>query len=225
MANSVKAKDHGAVSTATANFYKKYGEAATANSIIGRLLKFNKFGEFKAGQEEEEIEHGTKLAAYMSSLCVGFQRWEDNRPADKVMGPIGQGFVPPRRSDLSHNDKSQWDTFDDGRPRDPRQFTNTLVLVDLETGDFFTFSTTSRGGLDAVGQLALKYGEHMRQKPDEMPIVELGSGSYRHSNKSYGEIRFPVLKIVDWAPLKDLPVLDAGQQLELLPGGDKSVPF
>jgi hypothetical protein len=205
------------VSKATQNFFEKYGRAATTHSIIGRLLRFNKFGEYKAGQEQEEIECGTRMAAYMSSLCVGFQKWEDNRPVDQVMGPIGEGFVPPKREQLDDNDKSRWDTFDDGRPKDPWQFTNTIVLVELETSNLFTFSTASRGGLDAIGQLSLKYGERLRQHPNEMPVVELDRSKYQHPDRKVGEVRIPILRIVDWTPLKDLPPLDSSQQLDLLP--------
>ena len=107
------------VSQATQNFFEKYGKAATMHSIVGRLLKFTKFGEFRGGQEEEQIDVGTRMAAHMSSLCVGFQKWADSRPADRVMGPVAQGYVPPKRDELGDTDKSRWDTFDDGRPRDP----------------------------------------------------------------------------------------------------------
>jgi hypothetical protein len=218
---SDKGKD-GPVPTATQNFFEKYGKAATLSSITGRLLKFNKFGEYRAGREEEQIKHGTRLAVYMDSLCVGYQLWEDGRPTDKIMGPIRDGFVPPDKKTLSHRDKSKWETDDEGEPRDPWQFTNTLVLVDPETKDLFTFTTSSKGGLNAVGHLALKYGEHMRQKPDEAPIIELGGGSYKHPNKKYGEIRFPILKRVDWIPVDKLPPLDDGEgPLQLDPPPDE----
>jgi hypothetical protein len=208
------------ISKATQNFFEKYGRAATAHSIIGRLLTFNKFGEYRAGQEKEEIECGTRVAAHMNSLCVGFQKWEDNRPTDQAMGPIAQGFVPPKREELGDNDKSRWDTFDDGRPKDPWQFTNTIVLVELDdTANMFTFSTGSRGGLDAIGQLSLKYGERLRQHPNEVPVVELDRSAYKHTDRKVGEVRVPILKIVDWIPLKDLPPLDSDPQPDLLTGG------
>jgi hypothetical protein len=206
------------VSKATENFFLKYGRAATSRSIVGRLLKFNKFGEYKAGQEEEEIKRGTKLAAAMDTLQAGFVLWQDNRPVDAAMGRVVDGFIPPKRETLGHLDKSQWESFDDGRPRDPWQFTNEIVFVDPETGELFTFSTSSRGGLDAIGQLCLKHGEHIRQKPDEVPIIALEVGSYQHSNRAYGEIRFPIFKIVGHTPTKDLPSIeDEGGEPQLPP--------
>jgi hypothetical protein len=206
------------IGKATANFFSKYGRAATSRSIVGRLLKFNKFGEYRAGQEEEKIACGTKLAAVMDSLQVGYQLWQDSRPADAVMGRIVDGFIPPRRETLGHLDKSKWEAFDDGRPRDPWQFTNQIVLADLENdGELFTFSTSSRGGLDAIGQLCLKHGEHIRQRPNEAPIITLEVGSYQHSNRAYGEIRFPIFRIVDWVPAKNLPSIEGegGNQQQL----------
>ena len=56
MNKPVKKPESQDVSSATQNFFEKYGKAATTHSIIGRLLKFNKFGEYRAGQEEEEID-------------------------------------------------------------------------------------------------------------------------------------------------------------------------
>jgi hypothetical protein len=130
------------VSLATRNFFEKYGEAATQRNIVGRLLKFNKFGEFRVGQEEEEIKRGTALVAYMPSLAVGYVRWEDGKPAEIIMGPVGEGFVPPPRSELGYLDQIKWDTFDDGRPRDPWQRTNSVILVDLENEELLTFYTS-----------------------------------------------------------------------------------
>ena len=174
------------VAIATANFFEKYGEAATARNITGRLLRFNKFGEYRAGQDEQEIPRGTALVAYMTSLSVGYVRWEDSRPAEIIMGPVGEGFVPPRREELGHTDQARWETFDDGRPRDPWQLSNSLVLLELELNEFFTFNSSSKGGLGAVGELSKIYGKHIRQKPDEMPIIELDVGRRAGQRTSNG---------------------------------------
>jgi hypothetical protein len=186
------------------NFYEAYGESAAARNIVGRLLKFSKFGEYNAGIENEEIAIGTKLVAHMPSLLVGYIKWENNRPIAQVMGAIGDGFTPPKRNELGDTDPSLWEHYDDDRPRDPWQFSNYLVLVNLDSSDLFTFTTSSRGGLNAVGELSKIYGKHIRQAPDELPVVELGCGSYQHSNRSYGEIRFPIFKAVGWVPSKRL---------------------
>jgi hypothetical protein len=212
------------VSKATKNFFEKYGEAATQRSFVGMLLKFNKFGEFCAGQDEQKIPFGTVLAAYMTTLCVGYVKWVDNRPAEVVMGLVAEGFIPPKRAELDDKDQSKWDTFDNGQPRDPWQFSNSLVFADLKSGELFTFSTSSKGGMNAIGELSKAYGRHIRPHPDELPLIELGVDSYDHPNKAYGEIRYPVFKVTGWISSNKLPPIDgapsaapAGKQPALLP--------
>jgi len=126
------------------------------------------------------------------------------------MGPVAEGFIPPARNTLGHLDKSKWESFEDGREKDPWAFTNTLVLVtnDKKSPRFYTFSTTSKGGIAALGKLAADCGEHLRQKPGESAIIELNRNSYTH--RDYGEIRIPVINIVDWMPTKDLPPIEGG---------------
>jgi hypothetical protein len=179
MTNEVKkaATETTALTQSNKDFFEQYGDAATQRRIVGSLLKFNKFGEYRAGQEERLIPYGTELAAYMGSLSVGYIRWEDNQPVEYIMGLVGNGFIPPKRSELGHHDKSQWETFDDGRPRDPWQFSNSLILIGPQTEELFTFSTSSKGGLGAVRELAKTYGKHMRTDPDKEPLIKLECGS------------------------------------------------
>lgn len=192
------------------NYFEKYGEAATQRAIVGRLLKFTKFGEYVAGQENELIAVGTELIAYMPSLTVGYVRWEDNAPAQYEIGYVKDGFVPPRRNDLGYNDAGEWNTDDRGNPRDPWQFTNSLIFIDIESRLLYTFNTASKGGLGAMGGLSKVYGRHMKEKPRDLPTVKLGVSSYRHTRKEFGEIRVPLFTIVTnkWVPVDDLPPLD-----------------
>jgi hypothetical protein len=84
-----------------------------------------------------------------------------------------------------------------GRERDPWQFSNYLILkTPGEKGDdaLFTFTTSSRGGLNAIGELCKAYGKAMRQRPDELPVIALGVGSYQHSNKALRPDQVPDLR-------------------------------
>jgi hypothetical protein len=69
-----------------------------------------------------------------------------------------------------------------------------------DDGELYTFTTSSRGGLNAVGDLCLKYGKAARQKPGQYPVVKIGTGSYLHSNKAFGRIKYPTFEIVGWVP-------------------------
>jgi hypothetical protein len=178
------------------NPWLDYGNAAAARSFFGTLLKFSK-GEFLAGMEDRLIPIGTEMVANMESLAVGWVRWKSNMPVEQRMGLVADGFIPVNRSDLGDADQSLWETNAEGRPRDPWQLTNHLIMFarDLEV---FTFVTSSRGGLDAVGELSKTYGKQMHQRPNQFPLIELEVDSYPHRQKRFGRIKIPVFKVVGW---------------------------
>lgn len=184
------------------NYFESYGSQVSQKAIVGRLLKFNK-GDWLAGEDDEEIEEGTKLVANMDQLMIGWVKWADNKPEQQLMGLVVEGHQSPKREALGDLDQSLWEVDAQGKERDPWQFTNYLIMkeVGAEGSDdekLYTFATSSRGGLNCVGELCKVYGKQMRQQPDQYPIVELGSGSYNHPNKEFGRIKFPTLAVVGW---------------------------
>lgn len=179
------------------NYFASYGDQVSRTSIIGSLLKFNK-GDYLAGEDEDELPEGTQLVANMDELMVGWIRWFDKKPTDQIMGRVAEGYQPPRRSELGDEDKGKWEVDAQGREQDPWSFSNYLLLKATDGEDIYTFTTASKGGLSAIGELCKGYGKLMRQKPDEFPIIELATDSYTH--KEYGRIKTPKLKIVGWAP-------------------------
>jgi len=184
------------------NYFQSYGEQASQKSIVGKLLKFSK-GDYLVGEDNDEVEEGTQYVANMEELMVGWIRWEDGKPTDQIMGRVAEGYQAPKRNTLGDDDKTKWEVDEQGRERDPWQFSNYLILkTPGESGDdhLFTFTTSSRGGLNAIGELCKAYGKAMRQKPDELPIISLEVGSYQHSNKAYGRIKFPIFDVKGWAP-------------------------
>lgn len=201
--NELATQQHGtAVGHVGGNYFQSYGEQVSQRSIVGKLLKFSK-GDFLMGEDNEEVEEGTKFVANMDELMVGWIRWEDSKPTDQIMGRVSEGYQAPKRNTLGDDDKSQWEVDEQGRERDPWQFSNYLILKNPEGNgedDLFTFTTSSRGGLNAIGELCKAYGKAMRQRPDEFPIVALKVGSYQHSNKAYGRIKFPIFEVTGWAP-------------------------
>jgi hypothetical protein len=203
MANEV------AKTSATANFFEKYGQAATAGSFLGQLLTLNKFDEFTYGRDKAKLAHGTVMGVYMNSLTMSRDLWLDGRLAESIGGLVCEGFVPPRRGDLSYADPASWPKNDDDeKPRDVWQLTNRVVMVDRKSGELFTFTTSSDGGRKGIGELCKVYGKHCRQAPNEMPIIELDSGRYQHSNPRYGEIPYPIFPVIGWIPMEELPPID-----------------
>src|SRR5262249_3418260 len=97
------------------------------------------------------------------------------------------------------DDASRWETDSLGAPRDPWQFTNYLLLRD-ERGEIFTFATSSRGGLTAIGDLSRRYAQHRRAgHRDVHPMIALDVGSYQHQHREYGRIKYPLFTSMGWA--------------------------
>jgi hypothetical protein len=160
---------------------------------------------FLAGEDDEEIRPGTLLVANMGELLVGWVRWVDRKPVEHVMGRVAEGFRPPLRDELGDNDPSAWDEDAAGKPRDPWQMTNYLLCLDDERR-LYTFTTSSRTGLNSIGRLSREYGQQLAQHPDAWPVVQLSVGSYE--DRDFGKILLPQFPIVSWFPRKDFPAPD-----------------
>lgn len=197
--NAITTKDEtsGAVAVSGKNYFEQYADAQSQNRIVGDLLKFAK-GDWTAGQDGEEVDEGTELVANLDELMVGWVKWEGGKPTDMRMGRVVEAYQPARRNELGDTDREQWERDDRGEARDPWQLTNYLILKEPGGEQLYTFATSSKGGMNAIGKLAGEYGKRIRQKPDEFPIVALGVDSYKHPNKAYGKIFTPEFKVVGW---------------------------
>jgi hypothetical protein len=217
--NDLTKRQNTSVSTDTQNPFTAYGEAATHRNIIGELLKFSK-GDWMYGQDNTDVPVGTQFVANMDELLIGWIRWQDNKPTDHVMGKVSLGYQPPRRNELGDTDDHEWEVDDNGKPRDPWQLSNYLLVKGMADGELYTFTTGSKGGRDAVGDLCKAFGGVMAQHPDEYPVVAIGVRSYEHPNRSYGRIKTPEFKIVGWLG-KDTFAADLG---EVEPGDEPMKP-
>ena len=181
---------------AVANYFKAQGAADSNRRFIGDLVKFTK-GEWSYGQDGIELEAGTQLVVVMPTFTTGWLKWRDHKPVAHDTGAVWEGFMPAKRENLDEFvDRSAWEVDKNKQPKDPWQPNRTVVLADPESNALYTFSTQSKGGIGTLGELQAAYGQRMRMAPDELPVVEIGSGSYRH--KDYGKVPFPTLKVVDW---------------------------
>ncbi len=191
----------------TYNPYASYGESAAQNS--SPFLKFAK-GDWTLGQSEEPVKDGSQFVANMAGLKVGWQRWENNAPAETIMTLVETGEAPPKRSELGFLDKADWEIDEkSGAARDPWQFTNQLPMTSTATGDVM-FTTSSRGGINAIGALCKDYGKEYRQRPGEAPVIEIGTESYKHT--TYGKVYTPKLRLVGWVDEADLLKSPAGAE-------------
>jgi hypothetical protein len=198
------------------NYYEAYGSQAVGRNFTGQILKFTK-GRYPYGQHNERLEIGTRVIVDMPTLQVGWVKWQDGNPVDAHMGNVNEGYQPPKRPTLGDwNEEDPDDRHTDaweqdektGEYRDCWQFNNSVVMRELgTTGDdegLFTFVTSSRGGISAIGMISKKYGRKIREDAEALPIVELNTDSYPHREKKFGDIDIPVFDIVGWATAADV---------------------
>ena len=81
-----------------------------------------------------------------------------------------------------------------------------------ETGQEFIFTTGSRGGVGAIGRLSTKYAWQRHKQSDKLPIIEIGSDSYKHPQ--YGDVPFPVFQLVRWESEDALIAGETGADLD-----------
>ena len=187
--------------TAVAAYGERDPFAVLADSIrpgyiIGKLLKFSK-GDYLLGEDAGPVSRGTVVVAVIDQLLIGWMRWENAKPAEHRMVLVATGQYPPSRQELGDLDRAHWEADSNGKARDPWQYTAYLPLL-AEAGELCTFSTSSRGGLDAIGGLSRSYARHRRKAPDQLPRISLGSESYQHPNREYGRIKTPRFELVGW---------------------------
>jgi len=177
-----------------------YGAQMSISSITGTLIKFNK-GDWVTG-DDEDLEENIELVCNMDQLFVGWIKWLDQRPTEQIMGRVVDCYQAPRRNELGDLNQDDWEIDDQGRARDPWQFSNYIVMKEpgqsATEENLFTFATSSKGGLGAIGALCRTYDERLRTDPGTYPIVRLESDSYNH--RTYGRTKIPVLTVVGWEP-------------------------
>jgi hypothetical protein len=181
------------VALPAAHYENPWLEAASeANNDLGRLLKFVK-GEWMIG--DDLVPDNLEYVAHVEQIVRGWVRFQDGKVVDRDIGKIADGYKPPRREELPDSDPQSWTETDaKGEPRDPWVAQWFLPLIALQTGDFATFVTSSKGGVAAIANLCRIYGH--KHLDGLLPIVALRTRSYKHPR--YGRIETPDLRVVGW---------------------------
>ena len=162
---------------------------AAERTIRGQLLKFADW-RWTVGKEATPIRDGTKLVALATSAM--WVRWENGKPVEYRMREPGRRL--PDREELGYDDESQWES-PNGEPQDPWRNTRLVYLVDPQTAEAYTFSTSSWGGRSAVTDLGDQIVRMRSVHPDAVPIVDLRSAEMP---TKYGRKSKPLFKIVSW---------------------------
>ena len=165
-------------------------EEASERMIRGQLLKFADW-RWTAGKEATPIAEGTRLVALATAAMWVF--WQAGRPVDHIVRRPGERL--PERDKLSHASEKEWPAGPSGEPQDPWQNTRLVYLIDPETAEAYTFSTSSWGGRSAVIDLGDTITRMRTTHPDAAPIVELRAVEMP---TRFGKKSKPALKVVGW---------------------------
>lgn len=169
--------------------------------IAGRMMKFNSKGSnYVTNDDGEPIDEGSEYIALCDQTLVGWIKFNNDTPPDRIMGLLYDGFVPPSKDALPDRDRADWPTGLDGQPTDPWQHQNYLVLQRTDTGELFSFVTSSATGRRAVGNLLHHYDRMQRTNPGELPVVKLKVGGFNHKDERIGWVPTPVFAVVGRAP-------------------------
>jgi hypothetical protein len=158
--------------------------------IRGQLLKFADW-RWTIGKEATPVENGTRLVALATAAM--WVRWEDGKPVEYRVRQPGQRL--PEREALGFTDVTKWEIGPGGEPKDPWANTRLVYLVDPDTAEAYTFSTSSLGGRAAVIELGDQIARMRATHPDAAPIVELRAAEMP---TRFGRKSKPALKVVGW---------------------------
>jgi hypothetical protein len=149
----------------------------------------------------EKVSPDRNLVALCDETLVGWIKFgAEGEPPIRVQGLHYDGFIMPERESLGNLDQSEWPEGLNKQPADPWQHQICLVLQDRETGELFTFATSSISGRRAVGNLLRHYERLRKSHPDTYPAVHLKPGGFNHRDTRVGWVATPVFAVVGRAP-------------------------
>jgi len=180
---------------------QQYLDEIAPASIVSRMIKFSKEGEFVTRDDGEAISEDIDLIALCDQTLIGYVKFgAKGEPPERIMGLLYDGFIKPVRETLGDLDINKWELGLDGKPADPWQHHNYLVLQRCDTGEFFTFATSSKTGRNAVGELLKHYNRTRKSHPDEYPVVRLKLAGYDHHDERVGWVNTPKFAVVGRVP-------------------------
>jgi hypothetical protein len=182
--------------TATAQYLDEIAPA----SIVGRMIKFSKEGQFTTSDDGEPISDVAEFVVLADQTLIGWLKFNEDAPPDRAMGLLYDNFIMPPRATLGDTDESKWPIGLSGKPDDPWKHQIYLVLQNTETTELFTFVTSSTTGRRSVGNLLRHYDRMLKMNPGELPVVRLKPSGFQHRDDRVGWVAVPAFAVVGRAP-------------------------
>jgi hypothetical protein len=157
------------------------------------FFRLSRAGIFIYGQNNEEVQEGSRWAVNIMSMSHGWSCWVDGGPgqanslAGEVMTPMSVS-KPPLPEPI------------DGTPFKEQRSFEMKCMNGEDKGVEVIYKINSVGGMRAIdGLLAAIYDQLAANPAYPCPVLTFSSESYPH--KKWGEIFVPIFNIVGWCDL------------------------
>jgi hypothetical protein len=193
MIEQIKQKDQRKMHNSTSNAYREMAAALRAGSGFNAIyLNFTR-GAWSAGKDKVDMTT-REVVAHVNDSAFGHVKWENKQMVDFDLGFVRDRFRPKLRSTLGDTDPRSWPGG-----KDPWVFNFLLPVSDPKTAQLYLYSTSSKGGRDALANLQDAYADHQELHPaqaDKLPMICLSSSWYPHPE--FGRVTTPCLDIIGW---------------------------
>jgi hypothetical protein len=196
--------------------------AAHGVGMAGTFFKFAKDSRFRKSIDDEEIPEGTEFVVIYDQVQGGWIKFTGKgNPPVRKQGAVFGGFVPPPRSELGDEDRSEWDTDLSGKPADPWQFQLLIPMQNVETGELFVFQTTSLTGRRAGDNLIGLCGRMEKNEPEHYPVIKLRISGFNHRDERVGWVKTPAFERVGKATKANTTMAETAASADM----DDVIPF
>lgn len=187
-------------------------------------------GNFTAGQDDEEIEHGTQFAADMMNARYEWSFWWDGEIKETVGASLLEDAMLYDNEPNHLPDDPDIDMSLDEIREQQRDRSNTFMdgwscqaVLGLRpvdgSSEEYTLKLNQGVALNAFHALRKSFGRQYKLKAGLIPIVELDANKFKSKAKNVGWRFAPVVKIIDWASEDDLAAM-IGENPEAYEGGE-----
>jgi hypothetical protein len=147
----------------------------------------HKSGDWFYGQNDTDVEIGSLWAVNPDSIEKGYSYWKDRKSIKKMKnvqdGVVTMDMLPPSGGE-------EW--------KETVSFQLQCTYGE-DIGTVVNFETASYRGKAAWKTTVMAIRKQLRDDPAHIvPVVEMLSTSYQHSNPAYGTIYNPQFKIIKW---------------------------
>lgn len=193
MTNAVANRSAGAVA-ALANL--KRGIQNTRQAIPASstkpILRMGTDGIWVYGQENTEVEEGSRWAVNPLSIRHGFVCWTNKKKGEGKNELLGEVYAS-----MSAEPIDMASLPDKGWPWKPATSVELKCVSGDDEGEEVIYKPSSVGGGNAMQDLLDAIEEQLDKGVDAIvPVIELTNDHYQH--KQYGKTYVPLFEFVDW---------------------------